>query len=402
MKREGLATAVFILSTCCHGLAFTWIFLNRSTVPFGLETALCVASAYACSCVTYVSDRVKVFGAVHAAQGLLTLLSLAILAGRTELVEAALLVPFCIQTTTYIRIRSALLINGFFSAGICSIDVLGLAPLGAGPLLFHLWPVLILTASTTAAGCLITRYRETIVRHETRIAELSAAVSNLANANTAFQNYADTIESVSKDDERNRITRELHDIVGYALTNILMMMNAGKALARQNPDHLPELFENARLQADGALQESRRILYTLRSITSEPREGLHALEHLVRSFREATGVKTEIHYGNLSWSYGESIDAALFRFIQEGLTNSFKHGKAHTVRITLWHSTADIQARVWDNGKGSENIVDGIGLSGMKERFAALGGRVTASNVADGFLLEASIPIGEGFHVSGE
>jgi signal transduction histidine kinase len=402
MKREGLATAVFVLSTCCHGLAFTWVVRNQTAVPFGLETALCIAAAYACSCAAYVSDNAKVFGPVHVAQGLLTLLSLEILAGRTELVEASLLVPFCIQTTTYIRVRDALLINGTFAAGTCAVDGLGLAPLGAAPFLLHLWPVLLLSASTTAAGCLITRYRETIVRHEARIAELDAAVSNLANANTAFQNYADTIESVSKDDERNRITRELHDIVGYALTNILMMMNAGKALARQNPDSLPELFENARLQADDALQESRRILYKLRSITSEPREGLHALEHLVRSFREATGVATEIHYGNLSWSYGESIDAALFRFIQEGLTNSFKHGRARRVRITLWHSTADIQARVWDDGTGSETIVDGIGLSGMKERFAALGGRVTASNVADGFLLEASIPIGEGFHDSGE
>jgi signal transduction histidine kinase len=398
MKRERLAIGIFLLSTSCHATAFARILAERRSFPFSTEILLCVALAYAGSAASFLLDSRRLFLPIHAAQGLFTLVAIAVLSARNLWVEVLLAIPFLAETSIYLDTRPALIGDGAFAAVILAADLPRLASLGATSAAFHLLFILVILAATAGFGILLTFYREAVVRHGRMIRDLDTAVTNLTTANKAFQNYADTIETASKENERNRITRELHDSIGYALTNLIMMMNAGKTLAKGDPARLDELFESARTQADSALQESRRILYRLRSIATPPREGLHALEHLVRSFQAATGVETAIHYGNLPWSYGDSIDAAIFRLIQEGLTNSFKHGRARKVRILMWQASGEIRIRIWDNGNGAASIKEGIGLSGMRERFAELGGRVEASNAVDGFVLDAFIPIGEGIH----
>ena len=396
MKRERLAIGIFLLSTSCHALAFSFVLSAGPAVPYGTEILLCFAMAYAASIASFLLESRRLFLPIHGVRGFFTLVAVAVLSGRTEFVEALLVIPFLAETSIYLDTRPALLVDGIFSAAVPGLDLLRLSP--SPRTVFHVLSILAVLSATSGFAVLLTYYREVVVRHGRTIRDLDAAVTNLTAANKAFQNYADTIESSSKDEERHRITRELHDSIGYALTNLIMMMNAGKTLARGDPARLDGLFDAAREQADSALQESRRILYRLRSIATAPRQGLPALEHLVRSFQAATGVETSIHYGNLPWSYGESIDAAVFRLIQEGLTNSFKHGRARKVRILLWQAGGKIQVRVWDNGHGAASIKEGIGLSGMKERFAELGGRVEAANVVDGFVLDGSIPIGEGIH----
>jgi len=229
------------------------------------------------------------------------------------------------------------------------------------------------------------RYRETVVEYSRRI-------TNLSNANLAFQDHAEYVESESATRERNRITRELHDVTAYALTNIAMTMNAAKVLLKDNPAELPELFETIRGQAEEALQETRKTLYLLRSVEDKRLEGLHAYVHLARQFQIATGVTVQINYGNVPFSLGREVDTMIYRLIQQGLTNAFRHGKADNVRVNLWRSEKEIRVTISDNGRGSEELQEGIGLIGMRERLSTVGGRIETRSRPDGFELNAAIP----------
>jgi signal transduction histidine kinase len=171
-----------------------------------------------------------------------------------------------------------------------------------------------------------------------------------------------------------------------------MTMNAAKVLQAQSPGELPDLLETARQQAEDALQETRTTLYRLRSVEDRKQEGLHAFVNLARGFQTATGVEVRVNYGNAPFSLGREVDATIYRLIQQGLTNAFRHGAASEVRVNLWVADTEVRVSISDNGKGSMDVKEGIWLGGMRERLAAFGGRIETRGRADGFDLNAFIP----------
>ena len=114
--------------------------------------------------------------------------------------------------------------------------------------------------------------------------------------------------------------------------------------------------------------------------------------NLARSFQTATGVEVRISYGNAPFSLGREVDATIYRLIQQGLTNAFRHGAASEVRVNLWLADTEVRVNISDNGRGSGDVKEGIGLGGMRERLASLGGRIETRSRADGFDLSAFIP----------
>jgi signal transduction histidine kinase len=102
----------------------------------------------------------------------------------------------------------------------------------------------------------------------------------------------------------------------------------------------------------------------------------------------------DFQYGNTPWSFGETLDAVLYRLVQEGLTNSFRHGKATKIRIVFWSHEGELRITIWDNGTGSYSSDEGLGLRGMRERVEALGGSIDHHNTVDGYELSAVIPLG--------
>jgi signal transduction histidine kinase len=172
-----------------------------------------------------------------------------------------------------------------------------------------------------------------------------------------------------------------------------MTMSAAKALVRDEPDAAVELLDNTRRLSQDCLQETRGILYRLRSLKGGQDVGVRALGRLVSSFSRATGISAEFHHGNVPWTFGERVDAVIYRLVQEGLTNAFRHGKADRIRVMLWLAGGELRLSVWDNGRGAQTIDQGIGLSGMRERLESLGGRLNPHNTVDGFELSVVIPL---------
>ncbi|MDT8303435.1 MAG: sensor histidine kinase, partial [Sedimentisphaerales bacterium] len=224
------------------------------------------------------------------------------------------------------------------------------------------------------------------------ITDLQKSVSSLVEANVAGQRYAATIEDESVEAERNRITREIHDSLGYTLTNIVMLMEAAKDLAETDRERLDEFLDFARGQALDGLAETRRTLREYRAIAQPELNIITAVNRLVRMVNATTSVAVKVDYSNILWTFGNTIDEVLYRVVQEGLTNAIRHGNATRVDVLFWCDAQRIHLTVRDNGRGGANIIDGIGLSGMRERLRGLGGELTTNSSPKGFRLAVEIP----------
>lgn len=247
----------------------------------------------------------------------------------------------------------------------------------------------------TGGAISLDHYRETVVRQGQLIRSMEATVTNLSHANKAFQSYADNLESESAAKERNRIIGELHDTIGYALTNVNVMMKAGIILIRDDPDQLADLLNKVREQSSSALNDVRRTLHQMKAIQQSEPKGLHAIYGLTNAFQGATGIRVEVNRGNMPWSLGQRLDSVVFRCVQEALTNAFRHGKATEVTVTFWRAADELRIAVRDNGVGAAidgETEEGMGLSGIRERLREYGGTLRTGNVGGGFELQARIP----------
>ena len=312
------------------------------------------------------------FGALHSADALLVLMAA---------------IPPLIESATYERFRVAAVTNLVIMGGLAAAVLLPAradAVTSIGTLL---------GATFVATLYLLAQYyREALVARSRRITNLEQAFQQLTDSNLGLQLYASNAETESAGRERTRITRELHDSVGYALTNIGMMMKAARVLMDRDRAKLAEMIDEAQTTANDALREARTILYRLRSVDDETYQGMWAISRLVKAYRLATDVDVEVHYGNLEWSLGRQIDRAFYRLVQEALTNAYRHGGATQVRITMWMGNQEVVLQIWDNGRGAQVINEGIGLAGMRERMEEIGGTITADNTPDGFEVTARIP----------
>lgn len=224
-------------------------------------------------------------------------------------------------------------------------------------------------------------------------ARLRDSVTRLTDANVGFQRYASAVKSESAANERKRVSREIHDTVGYTVTTLIMLMEAASDLAESDPPQLKRLLKRGIDQAICSLDEIRKSLRELRAMEDPQAHGLRGIKELVRAFEEATRVAVALDFSNVVWGFDAEIDEALYRLIQESLANAFRHGKATRIGINFWQSDHSLSVTVRDNGVGSAEINEGIGLAGMRERIQRVHGTFTAGNVADGFMLSACVPI---------
>ncbi len=214
-------------------------------------------------------------------------------------------------------------------------------------------------------------------------------------ANVSFQELAQEVEEASSDRERKRISREIHDIVGYTLTNQYMAMEASIILLDKDSqrERLRDLLETAKDQTQEGLTEVRASLHKLRNHIPQSVDFLEHILHICKTFQKVTSVQV-----NFETSIGQHqvplmLEKEIFRMVQAGLTNSFLHGRASRINVDL-HIREDIlKLSIQDNGTGAGNISEGIGLTGMRERVILFNGTLGYSTCDNGFLVEAAIPI---------
>lgn len=218
-------------------------------------------------------------------------------------------------------------------------------------------------------------------------------IARLTHANLGFQRYASLLEAESSRAERLRLSREIHDSAGYALTTLKMLFEAAKGLLRKEPGRVDALMDEGARIAQEALGEIRFVLRELRGREEPVLEGLRLVVLLVRNFEKACGIRVRLETSNAKSSYGPRVNATLYRMVQEGMTNAFHHGRATEVSILVAEVEGHLKVHIRDNGRGSTFVKKGIGLSGMEERLSEVGGWLDYHTRERGFEITAQIPL---------
>jgi signal transduction histidine kinase len=222
--------------------------------------------------------------------------------------------------------------------------------------------------------------------------EKNAVIQRLVDANMEYQRYALEVEKSTVQAERERISREIHDTVGYAFTNQRMMLEASTVLFERDHQRLKHLIVQAQQSLNEGYQQVRAALRQLRNV-GPAMPNLNARIHqLTRQFSDVSGVEVRYEAVGSGGTGSEELDQALFRSVQEGITNAFCHGAARNVTVTLSRRDGAIHLRVLDDGIGSEAVQEGIGITGMRERLDPFGGSVHYRSLSPGFVLEVEVP----------
>ena len=222
----------------------------------------------------------------------------------------------------------------------------------------------------------------------------------LNQANDQLRDYAVNMERMTQMRERNRLAREIHDTLGHTLTGIIMGADAGLALFDVAPEESKKRIQVVAQSARDGLTDVRRSIKALRPDALEHSSLAQALEGLVENFRLTTSA--QIAYcqeaGELNLDADE--EDALYRVVQEGLTNAVRHGRADRISIRVTRTGNLVTVSVQDNGTGCGTLVEGFGLRHMRERLDMLGGTLSYGNLEQGaqdgytgFFITVGLPI---------
>ena len=195
--------------------------------------------------------------------------------------------------------------------------------------------------------------------------------------------------------ERTRLARELHDETGQALTSILLGLKQVEDAVSVEAAHAAAAA--LRPQIVDTLQNVRRLAVELRPSALDDFGVVPALERLAETFAEKSGIDVDLEANLDETRLPPEVETAIYRIVQEALTNVAKHASAGHVSIILTRREGSLTAVVEDDGRGfgaGGGSDDGLGLTGMKERVGLLGGRLAIeSTEGSGTTIVAEVPL---------
>jgi signal transduction histidine kinase len=199
-------------------------------------------------------------------------------------------------------------------------------------------------------------------------------------------------------DERTRIARELHDIVGHAVSSMVVQAGAAEQAA-DDPAFVEQALGDIRRTGSDALAEMRRLVSVLRTQDEtlfSPQPRLEALPTLVES---AGGPAVRLVVTGEPRALPSGLDLTVYRIVQEALTNVRRHSGATTCQVTLDYGGDCVSVAVVDDGRsgGAMDRSGGHGLVGMRERAALYGGQLAVGpEPGGGFAVRARLPVAPG------
>jgi signal transduction histidine kinase len=198
------------------------------------------------------------------------------------------------------------------------------------------------------------------------------------------------------EEERLRIARELHDVLAHSLSSITVQAGVGLHLAEHRPEAAIEALETIRTASRGALDEVRGVLGVLRGDDSAPLTPGPDLDAVGALVEETRSTSARVALDDRLWPRpGRPVQQAVYRVVQEALTNARRHAPGSAVEIVLSRDGGWATASVRDRGPGGPppQPVDGNGITGMRERAAALGGALDLRPHDDGLEVAVRIPL---------
>ena len=247
--------------------------------------------------------------------------------------------------------------------------------------------------------------RQTNAKLAAEVSVRQAAEGKLASSEKSLRELSLHLLK-TQDEERRRIGRELHDSLGQYLAMLKMNLDSIQSVLGTNHDGVGQEVARCVRIADDSIKEVRTISYLLYPPMLEEVGLRSAIQWYLEGFSKRSSIKTHFdadpEFGRLS----REIELALFRVLQESLTNVHRHSGSATAEIKLAKNNGQVLLRVKDNGKGiSPQLLEesdrdwlgslGVGLRGMNERIKQLGGNFDISSSENGTEVTASVPLSE-------
>ena len=231
-----------------------------------------------------------------------------------------------------------------------------------------------------------------------RISKLNA---QLHKANDRLRENAIELERLAEIRERNRLAREIHDTLGHTLTGIIMGLEAVLVIFEAAPEEAKKRVAVIAQTAREGLNDVRSSMKALRPDALEKHSLEDALESLISNFRLTASVEIRFRQEAGPLLFASDEEDALYRIIQEGMTNAVRHGHATEIEIHITRDGDLVTVNLRDNGLGcAEDWKAGFGLRHMEERLELLGGSMACGNRDEdsddgrrGFYLVASLPV---------
>jgi signal transduction histidine kinase len=202
-------------------------------------------------------------------------------------------------------------------------------------------------------------------------------------------------------EERARITRELHDIIGHTLNLIVVQAGAARAVFKSSPERALESLDSIESTARQSLSDMERMLGILRpeaEVTPyDPQPGLAQIGRLAEQLTDA-GLPVNVSVEGEPVELAASLDLTAYRIVQEALTNTLKHAGPARARVAISYLGDTLELDVDDDGAGpgddGHDVGSGRGLIGMRERVSLFGGRLDVGPGPEGgYRVHASLPI---------
>jgi two-component system sensor histidine kinase UhpB len=233
-----------------------------------------------------------------------------------------------------------------------------------------------------------------------RLEQLRETLNGMLDALLGYRGRLRALSSqviTAQEEERKRISRELHDETAQALTLLLIRL---KLL--QNARDLEEVRTSAaelRELTARTLEEVRKMAVELRPTTLDHLGLVAALEWYSREFAQRIGGAVDLHVEGLAGRLHPEVELVVYRVVQEALTNIARHAGASRVDVTLRFGDDAVEVAVEDDGRGfdvaeaTSNRERGLGLFGMRERVELIGGSISIdSQVGQGTRIRVEVP----------
>jgi two-component system sensor histidine kinase UhpB len=218
-------------------------------------------------------------------------------------------------------------------------------------------------------------------RSSTEVLALAQAFNEMLERLEAERRESSGRVLAAQEAERLRIARELHDEVGQTLTAVALRAEHASAHAGEQRAQLDELAAIVQ----GSLEDVRRISRELRPEALDDLGLVNALIALCSRVAEQSGIRVRRRLESPTVELPPEVELAIYRITQEALTNAIRHSNASEVDVSLARENGDVVLRVKDDGQGlPQQVTEGGGLAGMRERAMLIGAELTLDSPPGG------------------